>query len=61
MTKKNKAPVQIDTNQRHCLIAETAYLIAEQRGFQNEDSLADWLQAEACIDTKFVENEKVPD
>lgn len=61
MTKKNNTPLHIDVEQRHCLIAEEAYLIAEQRGFQGEDALADWLQAEACIDTKLVKNEEVLD
>jgi hypothetical protein len=36
-------------DERHHLIAETAYFIAEQRGFQNGDALEDWLQAEAKV------------
>ena len=36
--------------ERHCLIAETAYLIAEQRDFQGDTALDDWLQAEAGVD-----------
>ena len=38
---------------RYRMIAETAYLIAEQRGFQGDLSLADWLQAEAEVDARF--------
>lgn len=54
---KSKTPLQVDAEQRHCLIAEEAYLIAEQRGFQGEDALADWLQAEACVDAKLMKHE----
>jgi hypothetical protein len=39
--------------ERHSMIAETAYLIAEQRGFQGDLSLQDWLQAEAEVDARF--------
>lgn len=39
--------------ERHRMIAETAYLIAEQRGFQGDLSLQDWLQAEAEVDARF--------
>lgn len=44
---------QIVTNEeRHTLIAEAAYYIAEQHGFQG-DALDDWLQAEAIIDARL--------
>lgn len=39
--------------ERHCLIAEAAYLIAEQRGFQGDAALDDWLQAETGVDARF--------
>jgi len=39
-----------DSTERQRKIEETAYLIAEQRGFQGDHSLEDWLQAEAMID-----------
>jgi hypothetical protein len=39
--------------QRHSLVAEAAYLIAEQRGFQGDLALQDWLQAEAAIAARF--------
>ena len=41
------------SEERHRMIAETAYLIAEQRGFQGDLSLQDWLQAEAEVDARF--------
>jgi len=40
----------LSVQERHCMIAETAYFIAERRGFQDDLALADWLQAET--DTK---------
>jgi len=39
--------------QRHQMIAEAAYVIAEQRGFQGDMALNDWLQAEAVVDARF--------
>jgi len=35
------------------MIAEAAYIIAEQRGFQGDMALDDWLQAEAAVDAGF--------
>lgn len=35
---------------RHQLIAETAFLKAERRGFQGGDPIEDWLEAEQEID-----------
>jgi hypothetical protein len=35
------------------MIAERAYLIAEQRGFEGDMALHDWLQAEAEVDARF--------
>ena len=39
-----------DAGERQRLIAETAYLKAEQRGFQGGDPEQDWKEAEAEID-----------
>ena len=39
--------------ERYRMIAEAAYLIAEQRGFQGDLSMDDWLQAEAEVDARF--------
>lgn len=36
--------------ERYRLIAETAYFIAEKRGFQPGDQLQDWLEAEKKVD-----------
>ncbi|MDP9011534.1 MAG: DUF2934 domain-containing protein [Pseudomonadota bacterium] len=33
----------------HRIIAETAYFIAEQRGFEGNSALADWLEAEQRV------------
>lgn len=43
----------ITQEERHRLIAETAYLIAEQRGFQGDRALDDWQQAEMEVDVRF--------
>ena len=42
----------VSAQERHCMIAETAYLLAEQRGFQGDSALADWLQAETDINAR---------
>ena len=41
-------------DKRQRMIAETAYLIAEQRNFHDDLAFDDWLQAEAEIDALFV-------
>ena len=38
-------------DERYHLIAETAYFIAEQRGFKGGNPVDDWLQAEAKIES----------
>lgn len=43
--------VSAETRQR--MIAEAAYLLAEQRGFQGGSALADWLQAEAEVNARL--------
>jgi len=40
-------------DERQRMIAEAAYLIAEQRNFQGDLAFDDWLQAEAEIDALF--------
>ncbi len=35
--------------QQYAMIAEAAYFIAEQRGFQGDTALEDWLLAEAKL------------
>ncbi len=41
---------RIVPEERHRMIAEAAYVIAEQRGFEGDKALDDWLQAEAEVD-----------
>lgn len=36
--------------QRRAMVAEAAYYLAEQRGFQGDDHMTDWLRAEMEID-----------
>jgi hypothetical protein len=54
-----KKPTQLHQRQsitpeeRQRMIAETAYHIAQQRGFQGDKAMADWLQAEAEVDARF--------
>ena len=43
----------VTAEERHCMIAEAAYRIAEQRGFQGDMAMDDWLQAEAEVNTRF--------
>ncbi|MBI3773137.1 MAG: DUF2934 domain-containing protein [Gammaproteobacteria bacterium] len=45
--------IGINPTDRYQLIATAAYLRAEARGFQGEDSLNDWLAAEAEIDSRY--------
>jgi len=40
-------------DQRHRMIAEAAYYIAEQRNFQGDMALNDWLRAEAEVRARF--------
>ena len=37
----------------HQMVEEAAYFIAEKRGFASGDPVADWLAAEAQIDSQF--------
>jgi len=46
----------VSPEQRQQMIAEAAYLRAEQRGFSLGDPLDDWLAAEQEIDTLLSEN-----
>ena len=45
----------IDTEHRQRLIAEAAYLIAEQRGFQGGDSAQDWATAEKQVNHRLMQ------
>jgi len=52
--QENVALSNVDSEQRCCMIVEAAYFIAEQRGFQGETALDDWLQAEAEVDARLL-------
>ncbi|MGD8742481.1 MAG: DUF2934 domain-containing protein [Granulosicoccaceae bacterium] len=39
--------------QRHAMICEAAYYLAEQRGFSGNSDMDDWLAAEALIDSQL--------
>lgn len=43
----------VSADERHRMIAEAAYYIAQQRGFQGDLSLDDWLRAEADVDASL--------
>ena len=43
----------INDEERYAMIAESAYLLAEQRGFQGDAALDDWLRAEVEVDTRL--------
>jgi DNA-binding response OmpR family regulator len=54
---KNRAPIKAspdtgtsETERRHGLIAEAAYLLAEQRHFEAGHDVEDWLAAERSLD-----------
>jgi hypothetical protein len=53
VAEKQQKQANIEPQERHRLIAEAAYLIAEERGFQGGMALNDWLQAEAEVDARF--------
>lgn len=46
-------PRTVTPEERHAMIAEAAYLVAERRGFQGDCALDDWLQAEAEVDARL--------
>jgi hypothetical protein len=48
----------ITAEQLHQMIAEEAYLRAEQRGFQQGDPSSDWLAAEAEITQRLAQNQE---
>lgn len=64
-TKKSRAPgakadAKIDAEKRHALIAESAYLRAERRGFAPGHEVEDWVAAEAEIDLALTASTKAP-
>lgn len=54
VAEPNQPGAQAPTpEERLRMIAEAAYRIAEQRGFQGDRTLEDWLQAEAEVDARL--------
>jgi len=50
----NHKPIQrMSDEEHHAMIAEAAYLLAEQRGFQGDAALDDWLRAESEINARL--------
>ena len=47
---KTATAKNLSTEQRHQMISDKAYYIAEQRGFNGDAAMQDWLQAERQID-----------
>ena len=53
-TAAKKIPSTVVTpDERHRLIAETAFLKAERRSFQGGDPVEDWLKAETEVDNSL--------
>ena len=52
-TTKRKAKVGIDADTRRRLVAAEAYFLAERRGFAAGNELADWVAAEAAVDSRL--------
>lgn len=51
--EKQQMEQGVSPEERHHMIAETAYHIAEQRGFQGDMALDDWLRAETEVNAQF--------
>lgn len=49
----------ISAAERHRMIAEAAYYLAEKRNFQAGDSLQDWLRAERLIESQLAGKPKL--
>jgi DUF2934 family protein len=51
-TPKSSATVtrSVSADQRHAMIAESAYRRAEARGFEGGDPMQDWLEGEREVD-----------
>jgi chromosome partitioning protein len=43
----------VTARQRQAMIARTAYLLAESRGFEGGDPVGDWLEAERVVDAEL--------
>ena len=43
----------VNPEERHRMIAETAYFLAQERGFTDGDPIADWIEAERRVDRQL--------
>jgi Protein of unknown function (DUF2934) len=48
--KSSAVTPSVSAEQRHAMIAESAYRRAESRGFQGGDAMQDWLDGEKEVD-----------
>ncbi len=55
-TKERSTGPVLSADQRRALIAERAYLRAEQRGFSGGDPINDWLDSEREVDALLSRN-----
>ncbi len=54
MEKQHKEQ-DVTSKERYDMIAEAAYRIAEQRNFQGDMAMDDWLQAEEEVNARYME------
>jgi hypothetical protein len=52
-TLSELAEVEITPEERYDMIAEAAYYRAQKRGFEGDEHLRDWLEAEQLIDNQL--------
>jgi len=57
VSKTTEIVRDITPEERHEMISEAAYYLAEQRGFREGCQMYDWLKAEARIDHVFGKTE----
>lgn len=45
--------IGVTAEERHRMIAETAYFMAQERGFHGGDPVSDWIEAECRVDRQL--------
>lgn len=55
---KKSSTAVITSEERHLLIAEAAYYLAEKRGFQGGSPEQDWFEAANQVDNMFISSGK---
>ena len=56
---KTTTVMSISRDERHKMIAEAAYRLAEERKFRDADPIGDWLSAEHEVDQKLASGASV--